>query len=314
MGCDREPAPRRADAQKRRVGSGPAVALAGAALAIAASCAPASAEGRNSACFGYAAAPPIHLAQSFDPQLERQDAQEPAPDAGVAPLEERQIRVTFVGHATFLIETADGVVVATDFAGRSGPVDTPTVVTMNNAHATHFTVSPDPAIAHVLRGWPDAAGRPAAHDLRLGDLRVRNVTTDQLTGFGRVVDGNSIFVFEVGGLCIAHLGHLHHVSTDAQFAALGFVDVVFAPVDGSVTLSTPELLATLARLRARVVAPMHAFGPASLARFVDAMRGDYAIVVSESPSWVLDRASLPRRRTVLIIPAYDGYSTPIGGP
>ena len=29
----------------------------------------------------------------------------------------------------------------------------PDVVTMNNAHETHWTALPDPAIPHVLRGW-----------------------------------------------------------------------------------------------------------------------------------------------------------------
>lgn len=38
----------------------------------------------------------------------------------------------------------------------------PTVVTMNNAHGTHFTSNPDPRIPHVLRGWADG-NLPADH-------------------------------------------------------------------------------------------------------------------------------------------------------
>jgi L-ascorbate metabolism protein UlaG (beta-lactamase superfamily) len=29
-------------------------------------------------------------------------------------------------------------------------------------------------------------------------------------------NGNSIFVFEIANLCIAHLGHLHHTLTQQQ--------------------------------------------------------------------------------------------------
>ena len=75
------------------------------------------------------------------------------------------------------------------------------------------------------------------HYLDLGEILVRNVTTDIRGGFDtrRINDGNSIFVFEVAGLCIGHLGHLHHEPTDAQYAALGRLDVVMAAVDGGLT-------------------------------------------------------------------------------
>ena len=50
---------------------------------------------------------------------------------------------------------------------------------------------------------------------RIGDVLIRNVTTDirryfgDYTGADMIKDGNSIFIFEVAGLCIGHLGHLH---------------------------------------------------------------------------------------------------------
>ncbi|MEM8627019.1 MAG: MBL fold metallo-hydrolase, partial [Pseudomonadota bacterium] len=84
------------------------------------------------------------------------------------PLTNRQVRITFVTHATFRVETASGTVIATDFAGYAGR-KMPTAVTMNHAHATHWTAFPDPAIKHVLRGW-NPAGGAAKHSLDLGDV------------------------------------------------------------------------------------------------------------------------------------------------
>ena len=44
------------------------------------------------------------------------------------------------------------------------------IVTMNRAHTTHYTNSPDPSIRHVLRGWnPD--GGAAQHDITLEELK-----------------------------------------------------------------------------------------------------------------------------------------------
>ena len=132
-------------------------------------------------------------------------------------LSEAQVRVVYLGHASFAIESK-GLRVITDFTGAQGPrAGLPDIVTMNNAHDTHFTDRPDPGIPVVLRGWGEA-GKPAAVDVDLGEMRIRNVTTDLRGPFGEGArrDGNSIFVFEVAGLCIGHLGHLHQIPTPAQ--------------------------------------------------------------------------------------------------
>src|SRR3546814_15324261 len=63
------------------------------------------------------------------------------------------LRVTFVGHATFLLETPEGATLATDYNGRNLPRRTPDIATMNNFHITHYTDFPDPGLKHILRGW-----------------------------------------------------------------------------------------------------------------------------------------------------------------
>jgi L-ascorbate metabolism protein UlaG (beta-lactamase superfamily) len=45
-----------------------------------------------------------------------------------------------------------------------------------------------------------------------------------------IKDGNSIFIFEVAGLCIGHLGHLHHKLDENHFAAIGRLDIVMVPI------------------------------------------------------------------------------------
>ena len=94
------------------------------------------------------------------------------------PLVPGRVRLTYVDHATFLLETPGGLVAATDYTGYLGGHEVvPDVVTMNNAHGTHWTANPDPRIPHVLRGWGEGEG-PADHSLDLGEMLVRNVTTD----------------------------------------------------------------------------------------------------------------------------------------
>ena len=212
------------------------------------------------------------------------------------------VRITFVGHASFLIESPAGVSIVTDYNDFVRPPGTPTIATMNIAHSTHHSRNPDPDIAYLLPGWGED-GTPARYNLEIDDVWLRNVTTNIRGGMGMAErDRNSIFVFEVAGLCIAHLGHLHHTLTTDHLDALGRIDVVLAPVDGSYTLDTSGMMEVLQSLQAPVVIPMHFFGASTLERFLAQMADAYEITRSEMPSITLSRATLPTAPTVIVLP------------
>jgi L-ascorbate metabolism protein UlaG (beta-lactamase superfamily) len=218
-------------------------------------------------------------------------------------LASNEVSVRFVGHSTFRIETAGGVVAATDFNGNAGGA-TPDVVTMNRAHSTHYTSSPDPAIKHVLRGWGED-GAPAKHDVDVGDLRIRNVTTDIRFGSAqRVTDGNSIFIFESAGLCIGHLGHLHHELTPGHIGWIGRLDVVMVPVDGRMTMPHANMMAVLKDIKAAVVIPMHIFGPTTLAAFLEEARKSFKVTYLDSRDVTFSSQTLPTEPTVMVMPGY----------
>lgn len=214
------------------------------------------------------------------------------------------VRLTYINHATFLLQTHGGLSVATDYTGYLGGLrDIPTVVTMNHAHSSHWTRFPNPEIPHVLRGWSDEEG-PADHHLNLGEMLVRNVPTDIRSRISDRVEkhGNSIFVFEVAGLCIGHLGHLHHEPDPMQYAALGRLDVVMAAVDGGLSLDTPTMIRVLTKLRSSIVIPMHWFGRASLNGFLRDMSNSFAIQELDT-SWIeVSLRTLPSRPTVMVMP------------
>src|SRR5215218_4534164 len=64
-----------------------------------------------------------------------------------------EIRVNYIGHSTFMIESPQRVRIATDYNDYVKPAALPDIATMNHAHTTHYTDRPDPRIPHVLRGW-----------------------------------------------------------------------------------------------------------------------------------------------------------------
>ncbi|WP_078059260.1 MBL fold metallo-hydrolase [Tropicimonas marinistellae] len=227
------------------------------------------------------------------------------------PLSEDMVRLSYIDHSMYLIQTPGGLDVVTDYNGFTGPAELiPDVVTMNHSHSTHWTAAPDPAIPYVLKGW-DEMGGPADHHLDLGEMLIRNVPTDIRGRFGGEMerDGNSIFVFEVGGLCIGHLGHLHHEPNPEQYAAIGRLDVVMAPVDGGMTLPLPVMIKVLQRFRASIVLPMHWFSGNSLNAFLAGVSEDFRIERRDGRSLEVSLRDLPSEPTVIVLqPRFLGFN------
>jgi L-ascorbate metabolism protein UlaG (beta-lactamase superfamily) len=226
--------------------------------------------------------------------------------ASLRDVPDETVDLHYVGHASFLIRSAGGLNMVTDFTGFIGSTRMiPDVVTMNHAHDTHWTQFPDPAIPHVLPGW-GAFGEGIEHRLDLGEVLVRNVSTDIRSQFSGIEEnGNSIFVFEMAGLCIGHLGHLHHAPNEEQYAAIGRLDVVMAPVDGGYTLNQETMISVLKRLRSRIVIPMHWFSMFALEDFLDGMRDEFTVIEVEGPSLSVRRDALPSQPTIMVLrPTY----------
>src|ERR1700730_2594594 len=216
-----------------------------------------------------------------------------------------EVAITYAGHSTYYIDTPGGVRIATDFSGAYTAGRLPDIVTMNRAHSTHHTLFPDPRIPYVLHGWGDD-GAPAKIAQRIGDVYIRNVTTDIRRYFGEdsggemIRDGNSIFIFEVAGLCIGHLGHLHVKLDDSQFAAIGRLDIVMVPIDGTYTMSLNGISDITRRLRASVVLPMHRF-MTPLDEFMRRIGEQFAIDVRTERTLNISRETLPGTPTFIIL-------------
>jgi L-ascorbate metabolism protein UlaG (beta-lactamase superfamily) len=210
-----------------------------------------------------------------------------------------EVRITYVGHSTYFIETPGGVGIATDYSGVYRPSRLPDVVTMNKAHSTHFTLDPDVGIEQVLQGWSDVPGEKIQHNVVVGDAYIRNVATDIRSWGGDMEEnGNSIFIFEIAGLCIGHLGHLHHELTESHYTEIGRLDILMVPVDGGLTLGADSMSRVVDRLRSSVILPMHR--PGGLDRFIGMLGGKFDVAYAREPTIVVSMRSLPKRPTILV--------------
>jgi L-ascorbate metabolism protein UlaG (beta-lactamase superfamily) len=223
----------------------------------------------------------------------------------LAALNPDQVRISYTGHSTFVIESPQGVRIATDYNDYVRPLVLPDIITMNHAHDTHYTDHPDPAIKYVLRGWGKSESEPARYDMTYKDVRVRNVPTNiRNWNGGTERNGNSIFIFEIANMCIAHLGHLHHTLNQQQLNEIGHIDAVMAAVDGNLTLDLDGMVEVLHSLKAPLIIPMHYFSSFTLREFLDRMRQDFVVESSPIPSVVISKTTLPEKPKVLVLPGH----------
>ena len=209
------------------------------------------------------------------------------------------VRITYAGHSSFLIETPGGASVFTDFSGIHKPPYVPDVVTINNANTAYAADYMESRIAHVLRGW-DPDGGVAQHNVKLKDLHVFSLPTNVLDLPGGSVNGNSIFVMEAGGLCIAHLGNIQHILRDEERRALQGVDVLMVPIDGDVNLSHAEVMMIIDQVDPRLVIPMHLQLPGPAKAFRSLTERFYSVRDRKGPL-VVRAAELPETTQVLFM-------------
>jgi L-ascorbate metabolism protein UlaG (beta-lactamase superfamily) len=116
--------------------------------------------------------------------------------------------------------------------------------------------------ARVFQGLKDAKGSRSPDwnliNEKVGTVRVRNVPTYHDAEDGRLRGKNAVWIIEIDGLTICHLGDLGHPLTPAQIKAIGPVDVLFIPIGGVYTLNGSAAKQVVDQLKPkRYVFPMH---------------------------------------------------------
>jgi len=94
------------------------------------------------------------------------------------------------------------------------------------------------------------------HESPIGDVVGIAAEHDDEAGTRR--GPNTIFVFELDGVRVAHFGDFgQRALRDEQAEAIGDVDLVFLPVGGSATIGAEQAAGVVERLQPRWIVPMH---------------------------------------------------------
>ena len=171
--------------------------------------------------------------------------------------------LTWYGQSCFLLESANGARIVMDpipnNIGYLPPVDLHAdAVTISHEHPDHANLALVQGKPRVLRGLTADKKGWMRIDEKVKDITVRTVGVYHDRKRGAELGLDTIFIFETGGVRIAHLGDLGHPLTDQQLSAIGSVDVVLVPVGGAETVDAQEATHVVDQIRPRLlIIPMH---------------------------------------------------------
>jgi L-ascorbate metabolism protein UlaG (beta-lactamase superfamily) len=209
------------------------------------------------------------------------------------------VPIKFIGHATFVVRSPQDVVIVTDYNDYYRAGVRPDIATMNTDRGNHSTFRIEPGVTHPLYGWDTGNGIPY-HDVTYKDVRVYSEPTNISPMGNRNTNETAIFVIQVGGMCIAHLGHTAHVLDDELVRRLGTIDIVMSPVDRAVTQSYEEIFHNVRALKPRIVIPMHDIGWTTV-QFVAEAQRHFSIRKDVGDTIEVSRDTLPRETEVWVM-------------
>ena len=160
--------------------------------------------------------------------------------------------VKWYGHSCFLFTGENGVRVLTD------PCDTSTGYTLHDIEADVVTSSHD---HHDHNYFEAAKGSPVivnqTGETVAAGIRFYGVPTWHDNAGGKERGRNLIFLFELDGLRIAHLGDLGHIPDEDTLKLLEGTDIMLVPIGGVYTIDHKDALKIRSLVKPRVMIPMH---------------------------------------------------------
>jgi L-ascorbate metabolism protein UlaG (beta-lactamase superfamily) len=170
------------------------------------------------------------------------------------------LKLRWLGHASFVIETP-AIRILTDPFGEDVPYpgikEAADVVTVSHEHHDHNSIHVVEGSFQVLRGLDDQTKKARRLEDEIKGVKFRTVPSYHDDQEGKLRGENAIFVMDIDGITVAHLGDLGERLTDSHAEEIGKVNVLLIPVGGYYTIDADAAREAVELLKPDIVVPMH---------------------------------------------------------
>jgi len=170
------------------------------------------------------------------------------------------LKLRWLGHASFVIESP-ALKILTDPFGKDVPYpgieETVDVVTVSHEHHDHNAVHVLEGNFQVLRGLDEETKKARRIEEEIKGVRFRAVPSYHDDQQGKLRGENGIFVMDIDGVSVAHLGDLGEKLTSSHAEEIGTVNVLLVPVGGYYTIDAGTAREAVDLISPNIVVPMH---------------------------------------------------------
>jgi L-ascorbate metabolism protein UlaG (beta-lactamase superfamily) len=210
------------------------------------------------------------------------------------------MEIDWFGHACFRLRGRDGTVIIDPYdkeIGLSFARPRGDLVTISHDHPGH-------SFTKGVKGDPKIIDGPGEYEIK--NIFVTGVPSAHDKKGGKERGTNTIYVFDIDGLTVCHLGDLGHVLSQTQVEALGNINVLLVPVGGVSTISGSEAAEIVSLLEPQIVIPMH-YAHADLAFKLETPAKFFKEMGIKAPEPVsslkVTKDSLPNETQVVVLEA-----------
>lgn len=162
------------------------------------------------------------------------------------------MEITFLGHSSFKIKSKAATLVTDPFdpkmVGIKFPSTEADIVTVSHAHEDHSNIG-------AITGNPMIISGPGEYEIK--EISILGFPSFHDDKKGAERGKNTIYVIEVEGIRICHLGDLGEDLSDQILEDLGDIDILMIPVGGGFTVSPGKAVEIVQAIEASIVIPMH---------------------------------------------------------
>lgn len=160
--------------------------------------------------------------------------------------------ITYLGHSSFKIKGKGGTVITDPFdpamVGLKYPKNEAEIITVSHNHEDHNKVDLVNNVKMVIN---------RAGEYEIMGVSIIGIETDHDASGGEERGKNNIFIMEVDGIRIAHLGDLGHTLSERLVELMGDIDVLMIPVGGEFTIGPKQAIEIAKEFESPFVLPMH---------------------------------------------------------
>lgn len=198
--------------------------------------------------------------------------------------------ITHLGHSSFRIKGKTATVITDPFdpamVGLKYAPGDAEIVTVSHHHPDHDKSELVKNVSKVIDGPGEyeiagvsIIGFPSFHDDKKGEERGKN----------------TVFVFEMDDMRIAHLGDLGHELSSDTLEEMGSIDILMIPVGGKYTIDSQAAVKVMQSIEPSIVLPMHYFAEGMNKETFDGLeKPEEFINAAGVPSETMDKLSIKK--------------------